>query len=733
MTSHSSVMERLQTALKTHWGYDNFRPLQAAAMTGLMAGQDSLIVLPTGGGKSLCYQVPAVCMEGVAIVVSPLISLMKDQVDALRECGIAAAFINSSLTTTQRNEITLALRVGQLKLLYIAPERLCMPGTLELLETLPISFFAIDEAHCVSQWGHDFRPDYRRLHQLRERFPNVGIHGFTATATERVRTDIIEQLNLHEPQVLVGSFDRPNLSYFVESRETLIDQITTVIDRFRTESGIVYCLSRRETEDLAAQLTSLGHRARPYHAGMSDEDRQKNQEAFIRDEVPIIVATVAFGMGIDKPDVRYVIHAGLPKSVENYQQETGRAGRDGLPAECWMFYGPKDVVTSKQMIAKGAPEIREVAERALQKMIEYADGIDCRHRTLVQHFSQELPNSCGDACDNCRGDVELLPSETAMRYSQMIVSSIHRQGERYGSQYTAYVLAGKADERIERNGHEKLTTHGLLQEFPTGVIQDWVSQLVSQGFIRVGEFSVLQNTETGRQLFKGVGGPKLRVPKATKRRSARSTSRSANSREGVDEGLFEELRSLRLNLAREREVPPYVIFGDTSLLDMARHRPTTVRDFLKVKGVGEKKCEEFGGAFVAAITAYCERAGVTSDVEREEAPAPHVSASVKKSVNASTARAFALFAQRESIESVAAEMGRAISTVSGYLAEYLRSQQITDPAPWVDAKTVSRIDVALEELGPVDRLGPLHEHLGGTVSYEAIKVVLACRRNAANG
>ncbi|REJ96317.1 MAG: ATP-dependent DNA helicase RecQ, partial [Planctomycetota bacterium] len=370
--------DRLGNALHEYWGYDSFRPLQEAAMRAVLAGRDSLVVLPTGGGKSLCYQAPAVCLDGTAIVVSPLISLMKDQVDALQACGIPAAFLNSTLTADEKWQVKSDLVEGRLKLLYVAPEGLSLAGLVDVLEDVNVSFFAIDEAHCVSMWGHDFRPHYRELSVLRDRFPNLGVHAYTATATQRVRDDIVTQLKLNRPETLVGSFDRPNLTYRVAPRSDLTRQVTEVLDRHPNESGIVYCITRKDVDALHAELSALGYKSAPYHAGMSDQQRQANQDAFIEDRVHTIVATIAFGMGINKPNVRCVVHAGMPKSLENYQQESGRAGRDGLEAECCLIHSGQDLRTWEFLISKQPEEGQQVALRSLQRMADYCAGVTCR-------------------------------------------------------------------------------------------------------------------------------------------------------------------------------------------------------------------------------------------------------------------------------------------------------------------------------------------------------------------
>ena len=736
--------ERLLTALQTHWGYNDFRPLQKSAMLSVLQGEDSLVVLPTGGGKSLCYQAPAICMDGVAVVISPLISLMKDQVDALRANGVPSAFINSTLTPKQKWQIAADLDARKLKLLYVAPEGLTSEPLLNRIRKAGVSFFAIDEAHCVSHWGHDFRPHYRQLKFLREQFPEVGIHAFTATANERVRVDIIEQLSLRQPQVLVGSFDRPNLTYRVERRQKLTSQISSIMDRHRNRAGIIYCISRKEVEKVSSDLNAMGYKTRPYHAGLSDEDRQKHQEQFIRDEIQTIVATVAFGMGIDKPDVRYVIHAGIPKSVEHYQQETGRAGRDGLEAECWLFPSGRDIPTWQFIFSEQPEAVRKSSEASLRSMLDYADGVTCRHRALVQHFGQDLPADCGDSCDLCLGEISFV--ESPLRIAQIILSSIHRQGERFGSEYTGRVVTGNMDDRVTRNGHEKLSTYGLLKEHAITTVQDWIGDLARQGFlIREEEYQILKITELGRKLLKGEATVRLRStgaasqdasePTSSGRRSSRSGTGSSRPREnfdpmaGVDSGLFEHLRTLRLDVAREREVPPYVIFGDSALRDMAKLRPTSEEGFLNVRGVGEKKCADFGEMFIEAITTYCEEHEVEPDIA-SETPAPVRSpAPAREAPSGSALKVFPMFEAGVSIADVVEKTGRALSTVQGYLGEYLRAKKITDPTPWVDAAITARILSACEEIGSSDRLMPIFEHLGGSVTYETLRIVITCHRN----
>ncbi|MDG2129624.1 MAG: DNA helicase RecQ [Fuerstiella sp.] len=593
-------MDSLLSVIRKHWGYDSFRPLQREAMTAAMESQDSLTVLPTGGGKSLCYQAPAVHRDGMAVVVSPLIALMKDQVDALSECGVPAAYVNSSLTAQERMEVAGRVRRGELKMLFAAPERLVQQRTIEFLADVELSFIAIDEAHCISNWGHDFRPEYRRLSDLRQAFPDISIHAFTATATERVRRDIGEQLKLKAPRILVGSFDRPNLLYRVERRHDVIGQIREVIDRHPNESGIVYCISRSSVEETASTLSSLGYRTLPYHAGLEPDRRKANQEAFIDEKTDIIVATVAFGMGIDKSNVRYVVHAEMPRSIEAYQQESGRAGRDGLEAECSLIYSGRDTSTWEFLINQSENEDNRVTSlQALGRMESFCFSSVCRHRQLVGHFGQQLEKENCGACDVCLNEIESLQDPLVL--AQKIISSIYRQEQRYGAEYTSLVLRGSKSKKVLTNGHDQLSTYGLLKDESERDLRGWIDQLVAQGLLRrSGEYSVLVITDTGFQLLKGELTPQLTRPK-TRRQAASATHKW----EGVDRGLFENLRQMRMDIAAERGVPPYVIFGDMTLRELARFRPTRAGDLLQIYGIGQQKQAEFGGTVIERITEYC--------------------------------------------------------------------------------------------------------------------------------
>ncbi|WP_044302949.1 DNA helicase RecQ [Rhodopirellula sallentina] len=717
------------------WGFDEFRPLQEEAVVDVVQGRDSVVVLPTGGGKSLCYQVPALVREGMAVVVSPLISLMKDQVDGLVSNGVSAALVNSTQSDEQKRETAARIRRGEIDLLYLAPERLLTNRTLDFLTTVPISFFAIDEAHCVSNWGHDFRPEYRGLRILKQRFPSASVHAFTATASQRVRDDIAEQLDLVSPSVLVGNFDRPNLTYRMIRRDNALRQIMSVIDQHRDESGVVYCITRKEVEQTAAALSAEGISALPYHAGLDDATRQQNQDAFIREQVNVIVATVAFGMGIDKSNVRFVIHAGMPKSIEHYQQESGRAGRDGLASQCVLLYSGGDLMTWKRILELGDPSNVEEAMQNVRAMADLCTGVQCRHASIVNYFGQEFDADNCNACDVCLGELNLV--DDPLTLSQKILSCVIRLKERYGVSYTVKVLTGSRDAKILESRHDQLSTYGLLGEHSVAAVRTWIDQLISQGFLeRYGEYNVLRMTDSGRELLQRKGTVTLTQPaKSSGGRSARSSA--ADSWEGVDRGLFDRLRSIRSDLASQRKVPAYVIFGDAVLRDLARCRPSTLEKLSNVKGIGERKLADFGEVFLEEIDAYCGE----HELSRDETIVVRSSGAVsgppkpKGLKGAATEKeAFDLFSQGKSVAEVAKKMDRATSTVSGYLVRYLEEANVTNAAAWVAPDTIAVIEAAMgaSEDG---RLKPIYEAIAADrsvqddVSYEEIRIVIACHRN----
>ncbi|MGE0043065.1 MAG: DNA helicase RecQ [Vicinamibacterales bacterium] len=606
-TPTSPTPDTLASVLERYWGYTTFRPLQQEAMAAVLGGRDSLLVLPTGGGKSICFQAPALVRDGLAIVVSPLISLMKDQVDTLVGNGVAAACYNSAMPSEQRAEVARGVREGRYRLLYVAPERLVGEGSdgfLGLVGTRPLSFVAVDEAHCISQWGHDFRPEYRQLARLRERFPDVSLHAYTATATARVRSDIVDQLGLKDPLELVGSFDRPNLVYRVLARATLKKQLLDVLARHRGQSGIVYCPSRREVDSIAEWLLGEGVRARPYHAGLSDEERHRNQDAFLNEDVDVVVATVAFGMGIDRSDVRFVVHAGAPQSLEHYQQESGRAGRDGLEAECVLIYSSADFLKWRAMLEKNG-ELSDARRALLRDMERYAASVGCRHKRLVAYFGERFgKDDCG-ACDYCLGELEAVDDPVTL--ARKVLSSVARVGQRFGAAHVTSVLRGAATEQVTSRGHQDLTVFGLLKDASVDEVRGYIDQLLAHGLLQQTDdnYPVLRLTEDGVALLKDPGAaPDLSLARQKKPEKGRLPRRSkveSESWEGVDRELFEALRAMRLEIARERGVPPYVIFHDTTLRELARLRPTTMEGLQHVYGVGAKKAEDLGAIVLETI------------------------------------------------------------------------------------------------------------------------------------
>jgi len=729
MTSYSepvaggSVISSLTEVLARYWGYGGFLPLQREAMQCVAEHRDSVVVLPTGGGKSLCFQAPAMLHDGVAIVVSPLISLMQDQVESLRSCGVPAAYVNSTLSYAEKRDVADRLRRGEVRLLYVAPERLMNEKTLSFLKTLRVSLVAIDEAHCISAWGHDFRPEYRELRILREAFPDVGVHAYTATATPRVRQDIAAQLRLRDPRFLVGSFDRRNLVYKVLRRHSGLRQVRDVLERHRGESGIVFCITRREVEQTCRALVEEGWRALPYHAGLPDEVRKANQQAFMQDRAETIVATIAFGMGIDKPNVRYVVHSGMPKSLENYQQESGRAGRDGLEAECVLIYSGRDYLTWNRII-EDSETPPEGETTSLDAIWEFCTSVTCRHRALVSHFGQQLEGTTCEACDVCLGDLDLV--DDPLTIGQKVLSCVVRLNQQYGGDYTAKVLTGSGDAQITARGHAQLSTYGILGTENKRTVRDWIEQLVGQRYLQKdGEYNVLKVTDEGWRLLKGAATPQLLRP-VKEAGDRRLSAPFTDSWEGVDRGLFEELRVLRREEAAARKVQPYMVFDDVALRDMARRRPTTPEGLSQVRGVGEKKLHDYGPLFLERITRYCQLKSLSTDVTPPLADAPRTRPASTDSVNMTMRDAFQHFRRGAGPDEVATALARAPSTVHKYLIEFIRHDHITDPTPWVDLETVNRVEQALDEADS-SRLQPIFEALGKIVPYETIQIVATCR------
>ncbi len=590
-------------ALRSVFGYDSFRPLQGDVIEHVVQGGDALVLMPTGGGKSLCYQVPALVMPGTAVVVSPLIALMHDQVEALVQAGVRAACLNSSLSLDEVRAVEAQLQAGTLDLLYVAPERLLHPRTLTLLDQCVLSLFAIDEAHCVSQWGHDFRPEYLQLSQLHERFPAVPRIALTATADERTREEIAERLGLQQARRFISSFDRPNIRYEVAPKNNARQQLLRFLQReHRGDAGIVYCLSRRRVDETAAWLQAQGWNALPYHAGLSAQQRRTHQQRFVSEDGVIMVATIAFGMGIDKPDVRFVAHLDLPRSLEAYYQETGRAGRDGLRAHAWMVYGHQDVVMLRQLLEESAAAAQQkrVERQKLEAMLAYCELIGCRRQHLLGYFGEELAEPCGN-CDNC---LNPPPTWEATEPARKALSCVYRTGQRFGVAHLVDVLLGKETERIRSLGHDRLSTFGIGTELDAKGWRTLFRQLLALGYLAVDSegYSTLSLTDRCRPLLRGEQGLELRRDTAARKRSRGSSSEHFVAE--VDQQLWDALRACRRQLADAQGVRPYMIFHDATLMELMEKRPASLEELAGIGGVGEAKLERYGAAFLDVLAAY---------------------------------------------------------------------------------------------------------------------------------
>jgi len=701
--------------LKTHFGFDQFRPLQEDIIKCVISQRDAFVLMPTGGGKSLCFQLPALILPGVTLVISPLIALMKDQVDALKANGIPAEFINSTLTRTAIDRIQTEARLGKIKILYVAPERLIMPEFQQFLKTINVSLIAIDESHCISEWGHDFRPDYRNLHSLRNIFPEVPAMALTATATKKVREDIIYQLSLDKAKIFISSFDRPNLSYAVLPKKNSYDQLIQILRECKNESAIIYCFSRKDTEHLAADLSQEGFKTLPYHAGLESEARRTNQEKFIRDEAQIIVATIAFGMGIDKPDIRLVVHYHLPKSIEGYYQETGRAGRDGLPSKCVLFFSYADTIKQQYFIRQIENEAeRKNAYRKLEQMVEYCELATCRRSHLLAYFGEDYPQEQCNACDMC-----LSPKEEfdATIISQKIMSAIIRTGQQFGVNYIIDVLHGAKTKHIIERNHHNLSVYGIVDDFSKEDLRRIISQLVYKKLIaKSGDgFPILELGQRGIDFLKErkvIRLPKLKaIPKSPQKSDAVDTE--------YDIDLFEKLRLLRKKLADEQGVPPFVVFGDLALGQMALYLPQSNENFSKINGVGEAKLKQYGKIFTEVIQTYAKE----NNLSEKDVPVKRSARSQRPTRLGPTYRETkALVLQKMSIEKIASMRGLAAGTVAAHIEKLVNSGENIDinylrPS----SERFGKIKAAFQESGSA-ALSAVREMLGEQFSYEELKI-----------
>ena len=716
-------------ALKQFFGYSTFRPHQEEIIAATMQGQDVLAVLPTGAGKSLCFQLPAVLSPGLTLVVSPLIALMKDQVDSLTALGIRAAALHSGLEEEAKNLTRTSLRGNELKLLYVAPERIVQPGFLSWLSHSQVSRIVVDEAHCISEWGHDFRPEYGQLGILREHFPKVPVLAVTATAIPRVRADIMDKLKMLSPHVVVASFNRPNLTYRVEDKKTPLQQVLTLLKDHEDEPGIVYCLSRDGTERLSEQLSEHGVNAAPYHAGLPSEIRSRTQEKFLRDEIQVICATVAFGMGVNKPNVRFVVHHDLPKNVESYYQETGRAGRDGLPSECLLLYSAGDCAKiSRFLDAISEPEVRRQAVRQLRQMTDYAEVGQCRRKMLLGYFGEDFPSTNCDNCDVCFGDVEMLDQSLP---AQKLLSSLIRASQlspvSFGLGHHAAILRGEETEAVSRWGHEKLSTFGVGKELAAAEWSRLGRSLAVRGLLAVsdGQYSTVSVTADGLQFLKTR--PALLLPKQRKALEKKSKRSGSFLRSG-SESIFEKLRAVRLEIAKRKNVPAYHVFGDATLQEMAARSPRTPSELLEITGVGEKKLKEFGERFLevlrdSAITAPRTEGPLEARVERQITPSS-ASSSSENSTLGSWKQSYELFTSGTAPEEIAKRRGLSESTIYSHLERAISEERPLDLDRIVPQEVQRRVEEVTSEAGLLS-LKKLKEAVGEDVSFEMLRIYRA--------
>jgi ATP-dependent DNA helicase RecQ len=698
--------QSLEEALKHFFGYDTFRPGQRQIVEEALQNRDLLIIMPTGGGKSLCFQLPALLKPGLTVVVSPLIALMQDQVDALQDNGIGATFLNSSLSWEDVRSREFAILKGKIKLLYVAPERLLGEKFLPFLEQvrlqIGISAFAIDEAHCVSEWGHDFRPEYRQMKQLRQRYPDVPILALTATATGRVRQDIIQQLTLKQPGIHVASFNRPNLYYEVQPKQRqsynqLLKQV-----RSHKGSGIIYCLSRRKVDEIAFRLQQDGISALPYHAGLSDEDRSTNQTRFIRDDVEVMVATIAFGMGINKPDVRFVIHYDLPRNLESYYQESGRAGRDGEPAHCTLFFGASDIRTIDYLIEqKPDPKEQRVARQQLRQVIEYAEGTDCRRTIQLSYFGERFKGDCSN-CDNCRSP---KPVEDWTIEAQKFLSCVARCKERFGMTHIIDVLRGSRRQKIEQYGHHLLSTYGIGKDKSVEAWKMLGRSLLHQGLLdeTTDGYRILKLNKLSWEVMRSQRSVHIAITETPAAKAMADT----NPRGAEVEILFERLRKLRKQLADAQSVPPYVVFADSSLKLMAQQQPQTLDAFARISGVVTHKVNQYGDKFVSEIRAFC---------QEQKLPVPLPSNTHMVTLQ--------YYQQGLTVEEIAQKRGFSPRTIITHLSELLEMKQPVDLNRLVSPELQKPILQAIQTVG-ADSLKIIREHLGEQYTYEDIQLVRA--------
>ena len=721
----------MKQLLKTYFGYDEFRPLQEDIINNVLDKKDTFVLMPTGGGKSLCYQLPALKFEGLTLVISPLIALMKDQVDALKANGIAAEYINSSLFPNEIQQIQEKVIAGKVKILYVAPERLALQNFQSFLKGANIKLIAVDEAHCISEWGHDFRPDYRNLKLFKSQFPNIPIIALTATATPRVREDIIKQLSLNNSKPFISSFDRENLMMIVTRKRRAFDKLLKLIQKHKNEPTIIYCFSRKDTENIAMSLQVEGFNALPYHAGLNNETRKKNQELFIKDEVSIIVATIAFGMGIDKPDIRLIIHYTFPKTIEGYYQEIGRAGRDGLPSECVLFYSYGDARKHEFFIDQMEDVVeQEKCREKLKQVIEYCETVICRRKYVLKYFGEdyvfpdnketdrdENKKGCG-ACDVCLNPNLLFD---ATEISQKILSCVIRTGGRFGRNYVADVLLGKKSQQIFDNQHNNISVFGIVQDFNKDEINHFMKSLVSLGFLRVdsGKYPTISVAQKGIQFLKQK--ELIELPKMREDMEEREESISRRKMR-YDFDLFEKLRILRKQIADENKVPPFMIFSDVSLQEMAHYFPIDKNNFSKIEGVGSKKLESFSELFLDVINNHIKENNLQSIEIPKRIQSRNIGGRAGLMFPERYIRTKEMLSKKLPILEVANKQGFKYGTIVRHIEKLiLNGEDINIDYLKPSQERLEKIKIAFEKCGD-EKLKPVFDFLDEEYSYDEIRL-----------
>ncbi len=716
-----------QEILKHRFGYDSFRMNQEAVIEAVLERKDCVVLMPTGGGKSLCYQIPALMLDGLTVVISPLIALMKDQVDALRANGVEAAFLNSTQTATEQVAVFRDVRSGKIKLLYVAPERLLQSGDqfLDFLSGINISLFAIDEAHCISSWGHDFRPEYLKLAALKERFPQIPVIALTATADKLVRKDIVERLNIGKAEIFVSSFNRPNIFYAVEPKRNSYSQLLDYLDKRKDESGIIYCLSRASVDSFAADLRDEGFSALAYHAGLDKATRDKHQESFLKDETKIIVATIAFGMGIDKSNVRFVVHMDLPKNVESYYQETGRAGRDGLVSDALLFFSWADVIKLKKFAeVEGNREQTEIMLKKLDQMGKFGDLRSCRRRFLLKYFSEDLDENCGN-CDNCTTTFEKFDGTII---AQKALSAVYRTGQRFGIAYLVDFLRGSESMKI-RDEHKNLKTYGVGADITKDHWFDYFKDLIAQGFLvqNDGQFPTIALAESSMDVL--AGKTPVELIKLKIKEAKRKTLMPDVSHPYIPE-LFDTLRQLRTVFARNENVPPYVVFSDATLVEMATYLPQNDWELRKISGVGDLKFDKYGADFLNEIRNYCSRNNLVSRIDLKS-PKRERKQRTKRDASGRDTYRISLDMCRggKTTTEIAKERGVTVTTVENHLIRFIPTGEVS-LNEFVSAERVPTIRAAILKCSDTNALSPIKEILGDDFSYSEIRAVIASMESA---